>query len=458
MDVPRSLPELIPLGLQAAGEGPMARSCQEAISLRQRFRSTRQGSEDLICGLEPEDLMVQGMADASPAKWHLAHTTWFFEQFLLQADSGHQAAPAGWYPLFNSYYRTIGSPHPRSGRGLLSRPAIGEILAWRQRVNGSMERLLEQMESETSSEAQQVLGLVELGLNHEQQHQELLLMDLLDGLSRNPLEPAYAPVVGGHQVQTGDPPLLAPLGWWHHPGGLVELGHRGHGFHFDNEAPAHQVWLQPFAMADRLITNGEYAAFMADGGYQDSRFWMDEGWHWRCGHQITAPRYWRRDGEDWGWEFTLEGRCPLKPHGPVRHLSWFEADAYGRWAGARLPLEAEWETMAYGAPCHTGQWLDRQQLKPSAAAVLSGSAAPQQVFGDLWEWTGSPYRPYPGFQATPGAVGEYNGKFMSSQFVLRGGSFLTPLGHHRPTYRNFFPPHSRWMASGLRLARDEEAH
>ena len=438
----------------------MLGGCQQTTGLHQRFRTVRQVSEDLIHGLEPEDLMLQGMADASPAKWHLAHTTWFFERFLLQNDARHQAAPHQWHTLFNSYYRTVGSPHPRSERGLLSRPALRQILAWRQRVNGSMERLTAQLETgeaglDGSPEQRQRLAMAELGLNHEQQHQELLLMDLLDGFSRSPLEPAYALAAPAHQEQPATPSSPLPLGWWRHPGGLVWLGHDGEGFHFDNESPAHQVWLEPFAMGDRLVTNGEYAAFMADGGYQDSRHWMDEGWHWRRDHHITAPRYWRKDDEDWQWEFTLEGRCPLDPNAPVRHLSWFEADAYARWAGARLPLEAEWETMAHHAPCRDGQWLDVWNLKPRQATALPGSRVVQQVFGDLWEWTASPYRPYPGFRATSGAVGEYNGKFMSSQFVLRGGSFLTPAGHHRSTYRNFFAPRSRWMASGFRLARDE---
>ena len=437
----------------------MPSGCRQTMGLQQRFRTIRQVSEDLIHGLEPEDLTLQGMADASPAKWHLAHTTWFFERFLLQNDARHQGAPHPWHTLFNSYYRTVGSPHPRPQRGLLSRPALQQILAWRQRVNGSMERLMAQLETggaglEGSLEHRQLLAMAELGLNHEQQHQELLLMDLLDGFSRNPLEPAYTPVETGRQEQP-QPAPPPPLGWWRHPGGLVWLGHRGEGFHFDNESPAHQVWLEPFAVADRLVTNGEYAAFMADGGYQHSRHWMDEGWQWRHDHHVIAPRYWRKDGDAWRWEFTLAGRCPLDPHAPVRHLSWFEADAYARWAGARLPLEAEWETMARQGPCPDGQWLDVQNLKPRPATALAGSPVVQQVFGDLWEWTGSPYRPYPGFRVPSGAVGEYNGKFMSSQFVLRGGSFLTPAGHHRFTYRNFFAPRSRWMASGLRLARHE---
>ena len=447
--------------LWGKGVEAMPSGCRQITGLPWRFRVIRQASEDLIHGLEPEDLMLQGMADASPAKWHLAHTTWFFEQFLLDNDEHHQAAPAQWHVLFNSYYRTIGSPHPRGERGLLSRPALRHILAWRQRVNGSMERLLARLETEAASDPsarqRQLLATVELGLNHEQQHQELLLMDLLDGFSRSPLEPAYAPPAHQHQPAHPSPsPSPPPLDWWCHPGGLVWVGHRGEEFHFDNESPAHRVWLEPFAMGNRLVTNGEYAAFMADGGYQDSRHWMDEGWHWRHDHQVTAPRYWRKDHGGWRWEFTLEGRCPLHPDAPVRHLSWFEADAYARWAGARLPLEAEWETMARQAMGGNSQWLDTHHLKPRCATALSGpeSLAIQQVFGNLWQWTASPYRPYPGFQVPSGAVGEYNGKFMSSQFVLRGGSFLTPAGHHRLTYRNFFPPRSRWMASGLRLARD----
>ena len=429
------------------------------MGLVQRFQAIRQASEALIHGLEPEDLMLQGMADASPAKWHLAHTTWFFERFLLQQDGRHQAAPVLWHTLFNSYYRTIGTPYPRPERSLLSRPALGQVLAWRQRVNGSMERLMATLEMEAelgpSPQHGQLLATAELGLNHEQQHQELLLMDLLDGFSRSPLEPAYVtPVHQDGPAPQSTSPAPPPLGWWHHPGGLVWLGHRGREFHFDNESPAHQVWLEPFAMGNRLVTNGEYAAFMADGGYEDSRHWMDEGWHWRHGHHVTAPRYWRKDQGGWRWEFTLEGRCPLHSDAPVRHLSWFEADAYARWAGARLPLEAEWETMARHAPCGDGQWLDCHHLKPHHATAAVGPPVVQQVFGDLWEWTASPYRPYPGFQVPSGGVGEYNGKFMSSQFVLRGGSFLTPAGHHRSTYRNFFSPRSRWMASGLRLARD----
>jgi len=366
------------------------------------------------------------MPDASPAKWHLGHTTWFFDTFAL---SPHLAdwppLDPRWRVLFNSYYEAVGARHPRPQRGLLTRPPIDAVLAWRERVDQGLERLLAQLESLPPEDAARPLQLLELGLQHEQQHQELLLMDLLDGFSRNPLEPAYR---NNGDEGPADPPLVSADGprWLEHPGGLVEIGHGDpRAFAFDNEGPRHRVWLEPFALARQLVSNGEYAAFIADGGYIRPELWMSEGWGILAERGWSAPRYWR-DGE---WEFTLAGRQPLRPEAPVRHLSWFEADAYARWAGARLPTEAEWE-------------------------VGAGGGAMPGVFGSLWQWTGSPYRPYPGFLPAPGAVGEYNGKFMSSQFVLRGGAYLTPPGHQRLTYRNFFPPASRWMASGLRLAKD----
>ena len=403
------------------------------MTLAQRLSQVRQHSLDLVTPLEPEDLCLQGMADASPPKWHLGHTTWFFETFVLLPAGlvDYDPAPAGWSYLFNSYYDAVGARHPRPERGLLSRPPIAAVLAWRQRVDGALQELL--AGSEELAPTQEQLALIELGLQHEQQHQELLLMDLLDGFSRNPLEPSYgeAPeqqfnsawsvpanaAAPTSQVQAHDP-------WLRHPGGLVEIGHPGadSGFHFDNEAPRHKLWLEPFAIADRLVNNGEYAAFIADGGYQRPELWMSEGWATVQQRGWQAPRYWR-DGD----AFTLAGRRPRDPKAPVRHLSWFEADAYARWAGARLPTEAEWELLA-----------------PRLG----------QAFGVVWQWTSSPYRPYPGFRPAPGAVGEYNGKFMSSQMVLRGSGYLTPDNHARVSYRNFFGPASRWMASGLRLASD----
>jgi len=397
-------------------------------TLLPRLRQIRQTSEALIAGLEPEDLCLQGMADASPAKWHLGHTTWFFEEFLLRQQPGYEPAESRWGYLFNSYYEAVGERHPRPQRGLLTRPPITAVLAWRQRVTAALEKHLDHLDP----------GLVELGLQHEQQHQELLLMDLLDGFSRNPLEPAAYPTGAGGEdpeegYQRGAAEAPARPSWLEMAGGLVEIGHPGDSsgpgaspgaFHFDNEAPRHRIWLEPYAIATRLVSNAEFAAFITDGGYTRPELWMSEGWAVVQQRGWQAPRYWR--GE---WEFTLAGRQPRQPEAPVRHLSWFEADAYARWAGARLPSEAEWELAA------------------------AGGALPQS-YGCLWQWTGSPYRPYPGFAPAAGAVGEYNGKFMTSQFVLRGSCFLTPGGHARLTYRNFYPPASRWMASGVRLVRE----
>ncbi|MFN5193612.1 MAG: ergothioneine biosynthesis protein EgtB [Cyanobacteriota bacterium] len=399
----------------------------ETASLDSRLRQVRAASEALILPLEPEDLCLQGMADASPPKWHLGHTTWFFDTFVLDASPAEpRRTDPRWGYLFNSYYDAVGARHPRPGRGLLSRPTIAEVLAWRKRVNQALEQRLAGLEAMAEPGRSQLIQLVELGMQHEQQHQELLLMDLLDGLSRNPLEPAYESDEsdGWERRYTAATRQAAPA-WIGHPGGLVAIGAEG-GFHFDNEGPRHRRWLEPFALADRLVTNGDYAAFIADGGYRRPELWMSEGWAVLQQRGWSSPRYWRDGGE-----FSLAGRRPRDPQAPVRHLSWFEADAYARWAGARLPDEAEWETVA-------------------AAGGLP------QADGVLWQWTASPYRPYPGFRPVAGAVGEYNGKFMTSQFVLRGGSFLTPAGHSRPTYRNFFPPSSRWMAAGLRLARDGE--
>jgi ergothioneine biosynthesis protein EgtB len=400
-------------------------------TLAARLAAVRARSLELIAPLEPEDLCLQGMADASPPKWHLGHTTWFFDTFLLRQPEITPLAgacdhpPEGWGFLFNSYYDAVGARHPRPQRGLLTRPAIGAVLAWRRQVDGALQRVVEGLADWSAPAAAPWLELIELGLQHEQQHQELLLMDLLDGFSRNPLEPTYGEEPERHYAHHSK---AREQTWLEHPGGLVEIGHGGgggdgggRGFHFDNEAPRHRQWLEPFAIAGRLVNNGEYAAFIADGGYRRPELWMSEGWSVVQARGWQAPRYWRE-----GDEFSLAGRQPRNPEAPVRHLSWFEADAYARWAGARLPGEAEWELLA-----------------PRLA----------DAFGILWQWTSSPYRPYPGFQPAAGAVGEYNGKFMSSQMVLRGSCFFTPAGHGRATYRNFFPPACRWMAAGVRLAR-----
>ena len=375
--------------------------------------AVRRHSETLIAPLEPEDLMLQGMADASPPKWHLGHTTWFFDTFVLQPHAaGHQACDPLWSYQFNSYYEAVGARHPRPQRGLLSRPAIADVLAWRHRVDAGLEALLQ-------DPPEGVTTLVELGLQHEQQHQELLLMDLLDGFHRQPLEPTYDP---GAELTLE----MEPHQWLACPGGLAEIGHQGDGFHFDNETPRHRVWLEPFEMSSTLVSNAAYAAFIADGGYQRPELWMSEGWALVQKHQWEAPRYWRKEHT----EFSLAGRRRRDPQAPVRHLSWFEADAFARWSGGRLPTEAEWEY----------------------AVGLHGSAM-KHAHRVLWQWTASAYSPYPGFRPVEGAIGEYNGKFMSSQMVLRGSSWLTPPGHERDSYRNFFPPASRWMASGIRLAR-----
>ena len=399
----------------------------------ERLHRVRRRSVALIDGLEPEDLNLQGMADASPPKWHLAHTTWFFETFLLQPHlPGWQPQDERWGYLFNSYYDAIGDRIRRDRRGLLSRPTIDAVLAWRQRVDAGLEALLSGLERRPAPERQALLELLELGLQHEQQHQELLLMDLLDGFSRNPLEPHCSAGVEAEARYDAAPAAAMAAGattdadgWQQHAGGLMTIGHaEADGFHFDNEAPAHRQWLPPFAIRTGLLSNAEVSAFIADGGYRRPELWLSEGWAVVQQKGWQAPRYWR-DAQ----EFTLAGRRPRQPHAPARHLSWFEADAIARWAGARLPSEAEWEVAA-------------------AAGALEGG------FGRVWQWTASPYRPYPGFRPAAGAVGEYNGKFMSSQFVLRGSCHFTPPGHGRLTYRNFFPPASRWMVAGLRLARD----
>jgi ergothioneine biosynthesis protein EgtB len=423
-----------------------------AARLAARLAAVRSRSLELIEPLEPEDLCLQGMADASPPKWHLGHTTWFFEQFVLrpQLAAGlplaYEPAPEAWTYLFNSYYDAVGDRHPRPQRGLLSRPPVDAVLAWRQRVDAALARLPELLERCEPGRAAAVGALLELGLQHEQQHQELLLMDLLDGFSRNPLAPVYDTGAEGPEALwerrlNGAAAAGEPAGGWlQWPGGLVEIGQPGgggdgrgggSGFRFDNETPRHRVWLEPFALAPRLVSNADYAGFIADGGYARPELWMSEGWAVRQQRGWTSPRYWRGDAE-----FTLAGLRQPRPEAPVRHLSWFEADAYARWAGARLPSEAEWEL---------------------AAAQQAPVGGLPQAFGLLWQWTGSPYRPYPGFRPAAGAVGEYNGKFMSSQFVLRGSCFLTPSGHARATYRNFFPPACRWMAAGVRLARDGHA-
>lgn len=406
-----------------------------------RYLTVRAATEALARPLSAEDCCVQSMPDASPAKWHLAHTSWFFETFILErCESDFVAFDAAFRVLFNSYYQGVGRQHPRPQRGLLTRPSLATVLAYRADVDARMLRLLQQ-----DGLPEPIWTLLELGLQHEQQHQELLLTDIKHLLWCNPLWPAYrdAPAVA-------DSEAAAPSDWQPFEGGLVQTGHAGAGFAFDNELPRHSVFLQPYALATRPVMNAEYLAFMADGGYANPAHWLAEGWDWCRGQQITHPLYWRQ--EEAGWqEFTLAGGRPLVPRQPVVHLSYYEADAYARWAGARLPTEAEWEAAA-GQADSQGHFADSGLFQP--LPERQQGAGLRQMFGDVWEWTQSSYAPYPGFATAPGAVGEYNGKFMVNQYVLRGGSCATPAGHVRASYRNFFPAAARWQFTGVRLARD----
>lgn len=411
--------------------------------LRTRFEAVRGLSATIAADLSEADATSQSMPDASPAKWHLAHTTWFFETFVLRDNLPGYRLFDDRYPfLFNSYYEAEGARLSRPDRGLLTRPSLAEVRAYRAHVDTSLRLALGRLDAEA-------LALVELGLHHEQQHQELLLTDLLHLLSRNPLAPSAWPARLSALAET-----IEPVGWVEGRAGRVEIGHHGSGFAFDAEGPRHPTWLQPHALGDRLVTNGEWSAFIADGGYRTAGLWLSDGWSWIQRETIEAPLYWRRDPNGcWARQFGLDGLTVIDPAEPVRHISYFEADAYARWAGARLPTEAEWETAAQGLDAANGVFLDSPvSVRPSRAQGPAGVL--RQMFGDVWEWTASAFLPHPGFRPAAGAVGEYNGKFMSGQFVLKGGSCATPRGHLRASYRNFFYPHQRWQFTGLRLAKD----
>jgi ergothioneine biosynthesis protein EgtB len=404
------------------------------------YRAVRSLTEELAAPLSAEDQTVQSMPDVSPTKWHRAHTTWFFETFLLEPNlPGYRPHHPRYSYLFNSYYEGVGARYPRHERGHITRPGVAEVAAYRRAVDGAMDDLL------ARPLAAPVVDLVVLGLHHEQQHQELLLMDIKHVLARNPLLPAYG------QTKADGPGEPKPLTWTEHAGGIREIGHPGSGFAFDNELPRHRTYLEPFALADRPVTNGEWLAFMDDGGYERPELWLSDGWIASQTQHWDRPLYWLATGDRWQ-EFTLGGAVPLDPAAPVCHVSYYEADAFARWAGDRLPTEAEWEVAAEAAAGRDGGaddgLLDVHVLHPRPAV-----ADPTRITGDVWQWTASDYAPYPGFTPAAGAVGEYNGKFMVNQQVLRGGSCATPLGHVRPTYRNFFPPAARWPFSGLRLAR-----
>jgi len=418
--------------------GRQAEASRGAIA--SRYAEVRALSLALAAPLSDADATAQSMADASPVKWHLAHLTWFFETFVLRDHlPGYRLFDARWPFLFNSYYEAEGARHARPQRGLLTRPSLDEVIAYRVWVDDAMMSALPQL-------AESCGALIELGLHHEQQHQELLLTDLKHLLSLNPLGPAVWPAARTSQPAMDVPP---PLRWRKGPSGLIEIGDRGEGFFFDNERPCHQVFLNPYALADRPVTNGEWLSFMQDKGYETASLWLSDGWAWVKAEHVGSPLYWRRAGE--GWEhFSLTGWRSVDLRAPVTHISFYEADAYATWAGARVPTEPEWEAAAHGLDPLGGVQLDEAGPVAPRCEPEGGSS----MFGNVWEWTGSAYRPYPGFRTAPGAVGEYNGKFMSGQFVLKGGSCATPRGHLRASYRNFFYPHQRWQFTGLRLAKD----
>jgi ergothioneine biosynthesis protein EgtB len=420
---------------------------KQAAPLLDRYRGVRKASADFCRPLAAEDCVIQSMPDASPIRWHLAHTTWFFETFVLaRAVDGYRPLNPNYEYLFNSYYNSVGEQFSRPRRGLLSRPTVAEVWDYRAEIDRRIEQVL------TGADvASELLAVIELGLHHEQQHQELMHTDLKHLFSFNPLFPAYQ--------ERENPPLgeATPMRWVAFDEGVYPIGHGDDGFAFDNEGPRHRVFLERFALASRPSTNAEFLAFLDDGGYRRPELWLSLGWQTVQAEHWEAPLYWRR-GSDGQWcEFTLAGLQPLQPHAPVCHLSYFEADAFARWRGARLPTESEWEVAAQAALASggamDGNFVENGRLHP-APARRADPCGLSPMFGDVWEWTSSSYAPYPGYRAPEGALGEYNGKFMCNQYVLRGGSCVTPRSHIRASYRNFFPPESRWQFTGVRLAND----
>lgn len=411
--------------------------------LAARYRTIRARTCGLIDPLTPEDCTVQSMEDASPAKWHLAHTTWYFETFVLERGlPGYQVFHPAFRVLFNSYYNAVGEQHPRPKRGLLTRPGLDEVFAYREHVDRHMLDLLSRREGLSADQS----AVFVLGLHHEEQHQELLLMDIKHLLSCNPLQPTY------RRSPAPTTSALKPLAWHAGPAGVREIGHGDDGFAFDNETPRHRVYLDAYEIASRAITSGEFLAFMQDRGYERPELWLADGWSTAQAEGWRAPLYWdERDGE-W-WQMTLSGPREVHEHEPVVHVSYFEADAFARWFGARLPSEEEWEVCAAQEPAE-GNFLEDAALHPRPVDPAAPTDAPTQLYGDVWEWTQSAYGSYPGYEPPPGAIGEYNGKFMCNQLSLRGGSCATPAAHIRHTYRNFFYPHQRWQFGGIRLARD----
>ena len=408
------------------------------------FRAVRAATEALCAPLEVEDYVVSSMSDVSPTKWHLAHTTWFFETFLLAPHARAYTALEPRYAfLFNSYYVQAGERHCRAQRGLVTRPTVADVFAYRAYVDDAVLSLCAQLADDPAHPAWRIL---ELGVHHEQQHQELLVTDIKHVFWTNPMRPTYRP------APRATPQAVAQQ-WQPIAAGLVEIGHAGTGFAFDNEEPRHPVYIHGGRLAHRLVTNAEYAGFIADGGYRKPMLWLSAGWATVQAQEWRAPLYWEQQDGAWQ-EFTLAGMAPIVPHAPVTHVSFFEADAFARWAGHRLPTEAEWEVAAavHAEAVHpvAGRYVEHGAFHPMADT----REGMQQLFGDVWQWTASPYVGYPGFRASAGAIGEYNGKFMAAQWVLRGASCATPRSHARLTYRNFFPSDTRWQFSGIRLATD----
>jgi ergothioneine biosynthesis protein EgtB len=402
--------------------------------LRERYRDIRNTTLHITSPFSAEDMMPQSMPDASPAKWHLAHTTWFFETFILSPHvPGYKPFDPRFKQLFNSYYKQLGAHPYRGARGLMSRPSLDEVRAYREHVDKAMLHYLEVADERTES-------LIEVGLNHEQQHQELILTDMKHALWSMPLRPER--LDGPRPIKNAE-----PLEWVEFEGGIREIGYAGSGFSFDNEGPRHQVLLTPFKLASRLVTNAEYLEFMNDGGYRRPELWLSDGWDTVSAQTWKSPFYWEERDGTW-FDFSYDGMREVDPFAPVCHVSYYEADAFAHWSKARLPREEEWEVAAADASTN-GTFLESGRLRPQPA---SGTGL-QQMFGDVWEWTASPYVAYPGFAPATGAIGEYNGKFMCNQFVLRGGSCATPESHIRASYRNFFPPHVRWQFMGIRLAK-----
>lgn len=414
-------------------------------SLGEDYKAVRRFSEDLCEPLQTEDLVIQSMPDVSPTRWHLAHTTWFFETFVLsKASPEYRPYHPAFAHLFNSYYIQVGKAFPRPDRGLLSRPTVKQIFDYRAYVDEHMHKLLGNLDETAEPE---LAGIIEIGLNHEQQHQELTLTDIKHVFSCNPLYPAY------REPSLICESVVTPLRWVSFEERLHWVGHEGGGFSYDNERPRHRVFVHRFQLATRLVTNGEFLEFIEDRGYARPNFWLSEGWATVQEQNWKAPLYWEKRDDQW-WNFTLTGMRRVDPTEPVCHVSYYEADAFARWAGAWLPLEAAWE-VASKAASPTANFAEDHQYHPVPADDPTGDHRLSQMFGDVWEWTCSPYVAYPGYRAPSGALGEYNGKFMSNQMVLRGGSCATPRTHIRPTYRNFFPPAARWQFTGIRLAKED---